>query len=94
MATEFVTVSVGATFKTYFAYATIIFVCAMKDFAYATERTPHEMIGNWFPVKMAEIEVCCSSDDSEKKFSWHQLSKMILNQSKRHLKMHTCSRNP
>ena len=58
------------------------------------ERTPHEMIGNWFPVKMAEIEVCYSSDDSEQKFSWHQLSKMILNQSKRHLKMHTCSRNP
>ena len=58
------------------------------------QRTPHEMIGNWFPVKMAEIEVCCSSDDSEQKFSWHQLSKMILNQSKRHLKMHTCSRNP
>ena len=49
-----------------------------------SKRTPHEMIGNWFPVKMAEIEVCCSSDDSEQKFSWHQLSKMILNQSKRH----------
>ena len=47
------------------------------------------MIGNWFPVKIAEIDVCCSSDDSEQKFSWHQLSKMILNQSKRHLKMHT-----
>ena len=37
MATEFAIVSIGATFKPDFAYATSIFVCAMKDFAYATE---------------------------------------------------------
>ena len=37
MATEFATVSVGATFKPYFAYATSIFVCAIKDIAYATD---------------------------------------------------------
>ena len=30
-----------------------------------SQRTPHEMIGNWFPVKMVEIEVCCSSESSE-----------------------------
>ena len=34
------------------------------------------MTGNWVPVKLAEILVCCSSRHSDQKLSWTQSDPM------------------